>query len=255
MQEVVEAAIDAGLSDVGISSHAPLPFATDWNMPVASLTNYVREVRNLRHQYEDRISVWLGAEIDYIPGDEVREFQRKEILPAGFDYFVGSVHFLGAGYPPRSFDGTRKVFEQILDEDYQGDIRVMVQDYYSRLPGLLEMPLVKIVGHLDVIKRWNSDRPFFTETEPWYRECVESALQAIAGSGVVVELNTAGWRKGLPDPYPSPWILEGCRDLNIPLTVSADTHTPRDVAWGYDRAEKLLESLNIRAVRPPVGYP
>jgi histidinol-phosphatase (PHP family) len=251
--EVVEAAIDAGLCDVGISSHAPLPFATDWNMPLDSLTTYVRQVRDLRHQYEDRISVWLGAEIDYIPGDEVRGFQRKEILPAGFDYFVGSVHFLGSGHPPRSFDGTREVFEQILDEDYEGDVRLMVQDYYSRVRRLLDLPLVKIVGHLDVIKRWNGDRLFFTEKEPWYVESVESALLAIAGSGIVVELNTAGWRKGLVDPYPSPWILERCRDLNIPLTVNADTHTPHDVAWGYDRAEKLLESLNIQPVRPPIS--
>lgn len=253
IDEVVEAAIQAGLTDIGISSHAPLPFATDWNMPLDSLASYTRHVRALRAQYRDRIAVWFGAEIDYIPGGDVRRFQDDKIFPWHFDYFVGSVHFLGNGDPPESFDGTREVYEKILRENYDDEIQLMVEDYYSRVTHLLDLPMVKIVGHLDVIKRWNAQRPFFTETEPWYIRSVETALKAIASSRTVVELNTAGWRKGLADPYPSPWILERCRELNIPITVNSDSHSPQEVDWGYERAAKLLESLNIQPVRPPVG--
>lgn len=252
IEEVVEAAIDAGLADVGISSHAPLPFATDWNMPLSLLGDYAVEVRRLRHKYRDRIAVWLGAELDYIPGDEVGDFQRDNILSVPFDYFVGSVHFLGSDWPPRSFDGTRAVFEQILHEEYGGDIRLMVEDYYSRVCMLPGLSRVKIVGHLDVIKRWNAESSFFTEKEPWYTDCVESTLEVMARSDVVVELNTAGWLKGLGAPYPSPWILERCRDLHIPVTVSADAHTPQNVVWGFQRAEELLKSMNIQPVRPDV---
>jgi histidinol-phosphatase (PHP family) len=245
IEEAVEAAISAGLTDIGISSHAPLPFETDWNMPVDSLPDYCRQVRDLREQFRDAIQIWLGAEIDYIPGDELRRFQHQEILPHRFDYFVGSVHFLGCGYRPRSFDGTREGFMEILEEDYRGGIREMVEDYYSRVPSVLNIPQVKIVGHLDVIKRWNAEHPFFLEEEPWYIDSVESALRAIAGSEAVIELNTAAWRKGLNDPYPSPWILERCRDLKIPVTVNADSHRPDQVAWGFERARRLLEKLGI----------
>src|SRR6185312_569924 len=106
--EMVEAAIAAGLSEIGISSHAPLPFATEWNMPPERLTDYVAEVRELQERYRHQISVLLAAEIDYIPNDAVVRFQEEALFPLGFDYFVGSVHFLGKRDSPRSFDDTEE---------------------------------------------------------------------------------------------------------------------------------------------------
>src|ERR1019366_4895385 len=79
IEDVVQAAIRAGLHDLGISSHAPLPFDTEWNMPLVRLQEYVVQVRELQAQYRDRIAIWLGAELDYIPGDAVRWFRRDEI--------------------------------------------------------------------------------------------------------------------------------------------------------------------------------
>ena len=68
IEAAVRAAVAADLSDIGISSHAPLPFATDWNMPLSLLPDYVRQVCDLKEVYKNQIAIWLGAEIDYIPG-------------------------------------------------------------------------------------------------------------------------------------------------------------------------------------------
>ena len=95
--EMIDAAIAAGLNEVGITSHAPLPFETDWTMPSEQLPQYAAEVRALQERYRDRITVLFGAEIDYIPGSEVDRFQREQLFPLGFDYFVGSVHFSASG--------------------------------------------------------------------------------------------------------------------------------------------------------------
>ncbi|HET7036955.1 MAG TPA: histidinol-phosphatase [Thermomicrobiaceae bacterium] len=247
--EVIEEAIAAGLDTVGISSHAPLPFSTEWNMPLERLAGYVAEVRRLQERYAGRIQVLLGSEIDYIPGDEVAEFQRRQVHPLGFDYYVGSVHFLGDGWPPRAFDGTEAEFRAILHADYGDDIGAMVTDYYRRLPGVLTISGVRVVGHLDVIKRWNAGQQYFRGDEPWYRDAVEGALRAIAASGHIVELNTAGWRKGLGEPYPSPTILARCQALGIPITVDSDSHTPQEVAAGFQQAAELLADLGIEPVR------
>ena len=245
IEEVVEAAIATNLTQIGISSHAPLPFETDWNMPLGRLADYIREVREVERRYRGQITVLLGAELDFIPDPRVSDFQRQEIFPLDFDYFVGSVHFLGKGYPPRSFDGTEEVFRAILRDDYGDDIAEMVADYYNRVRQMLSLSKVRIVGHLDLIKRWNADRSYFQGDEPWYVAAVEETLRAIAASGHMVELNTAGWRKGLGDPYPAPWILRRCREHAIPVTVNSDAHTPADVTWGFDRAQICLAELGI----------
>lgn len=242
---MVEAAVAAGLTEVGISSHAPLPFATEWTMPPAYLAGYVAEVREAQRRYGDRISVLLGAELDFIPDPRVVAFQQEEVLPLDVDYFVGAVHFLGSGYPPPTLDGTEEQFSDILRLEYESSIQAMVGEYYRRVRQMLNLPKVRIVGHLDLIKRWNADRVYFRGDEPWYVVEVEETVQAIAAAGKIVELNTAGWRKGLGEPYPAPWILERCRDLGIPVTISSDAHAPNEVAWGFDGARACLAELAI----------
>jgi histidinol-phosphatase (PHP family) len=247
--EMIEAAIDAGLSEIGISSHAPLPFATEWTMPTERLAAYVDEVHQLQQRYRSQIKVLFGAEIDFIPGAGVAAYQQQAIFPLGFDYFVGSVHFLGRQNPPRSFDGTEQEFREILQDEYEGDIAAAASDYYQRMSQVPSIPGVKIIGHLDLIKRWNATHTYFSGDEPWYVAAVEEALQAIAASGQIVELNTAGWRKGLGEPYPSRSILSRCRDLGIPITVNSDAHTPADVAAGFEQARALLAEVGIAPVR------
>ncbi len=255
ISEVVEAAIAAGLTEVGISSHAPLPFETDWTMPPSRLADYVAEVRGIQERFADRISVLFGAEIDFIPDADVERYQRDEIFPLGFDYFVGSVHFLGRRNPPRAFDGTEAEFRDILNEEYDGDIAAMTADYYRRMRQVLTIPGVKIIGHLDLIKRWNVQQTYFSGDERWYQEAVDETLVAIAASGLIVELNTAGWRKGLGAPYPSAGILRRMRALRIPVTVNSDSHTPADVDAGFNEAHSFLAELGIRPVSLDQAFP
>ena len=250
----MSAALDVGLREIGISSHAPLPFETSWTMPVPRLAEYVRDVRAAAAAFAGRITVLLGAELDFIPDERVLEFQRAEILSRPFDYFVGSVHYLGATYPPRAYDESEERFQSLLTEEYGHDMRAMIEDYYRRVQRMLDTPRLTIVGHLDRIKLWNADGRYFREQEPWYVDIVERTLRAIAVRDVTVELNTKGWSMKLPDPQPSPWILERCAELGIPITVSSDAHRPEDVARWFDRALILLQDLDITPRSPCTSW-
>ncbi|MBV9278605.1 MAG: histidinol-phosphatase [Chloroflexi bacterium] len=249
IEEMVEAAIAANLTEIGISSHAPLPFETNWSMPPERLSDYVREVRALQEKYRDRIAVLLAAEIDILPDPRVEEFQRREVLPLEVDYFIGSVHFLGAAYPPQSFDGYEERFRTILQDDYGNDVEALAVDYYRRVREGLGLPKVRIVGHLDRVVRWNAGQKYFRDDEPWYVDAVEETLAAIAASGKIVELNTSGWRKGAEDPFPAPWILRRCACHGIPVTITSDAHSPDEVTWGFERARALLDEIGVRPVR------
>src|SRR5450759_4144704 len=115
IEDMVRAAIDAGLTTIGISSHAPLPFQTDWTMKPERLGEYIEAVRQLASKYAGRIRVLAALEGDFIPDERVLGFHAERIVPLGFDYFIGSVHFLGDDYPPQSFDGNEEEFRHLLD--------------------------------------------------------------------------------------------------------------------------------------------
>lgn len=245
IEDMVEAAIAANLTEIGISSHAPVPFETEWTMPPLRLADYVDEVHQVQVRFHDRITVLFGSEIDFIPDPRVVKFQQREVLPLEVDYFIGSVHFLGSDYPPGSIDGTEQEFQALLHEEYGDDIEAMVVDYYGRVRRMLSLPKVRIVGHIDRIKRWNAGGAYFREDEPWYREAVDETLRAVADTNKIVELNTSAWRNGLPEPYPAVWILRQCHEYSIPVTVSSDAHKPGDVTDGFERAQACLLELGI----------
>lgn len=248
--EYIEAAIAAGLDSYGVSGHAPvpIPMRDPWMMRPDDLPAYCAEVRCLREAYRDRLAVHLALELDYAPGFD--DFYRTEILPHGFDYFVGSVHFVGtdeAGMP-WEIDESAPRFANGLAGGWDGDVRRAFEAYFALQRAMVGTPGVAIVGHMDKMKMWNMGDRYFRETDGWYVAAVEETLRAFKAGGLIVELNTSGLRKEIGAPFPSPWVLARCRDLGIPITVTADTHRPADVAAGFDTAAAILRDLGITEV-------
>lgn len=249
IEEVVAAGLAAGLTAIGISSHAPVPFRAPYALPLDRLRAYRAEVLRVRDQFAGQIDVILGLELDAMP--ELRRFNEERVLALGFDYAIGSVHFQqtdDAG-EPWPLDHSDARFGGLLRDRYTGDIRALVEDHYERIAALADYPGVDIVGHLDRgVKLWNATGHYFSEDAPWYRAAVEGALRALATSGRIVELSTGGWRRGLPDPFPSPWIVRRCRELGVPMTLNTDSHHPRQLVYDYPRALTLLRETGHDAL-------
>ncbi|MDR7419577.1 MAG: histidinol-phosphatase [Armatimonadota bacterium] len=244
--EYAEAAIEAGLAALGVTSHSPLPFREEYAMALDEVPAYCSDVLRLREKYAGRLQIHLGLEWDYVP--EHLPAMEEMLAPFRFDYLIGSVHFAGtdADGIPSAYDLSQGGFERGLQELFGGAIERMVRAYYARVRSLLSWGQVAIVGHIDRIKMWNRDGRYFREDAPWYREEVERTLQACARAGVIVELNTSGWRHAVRAPYPSPWILRRCLDLEIPLVVTTDAHAPGRVAEFHAEAEALVRDVGCR---------
>lgn len=252
------AAVGAGLEALGVSSHAPLVFPDSSAMRAEDLPAYCAEVVRLRAAYCGRLRVHLGLEMDYLP--EHADALWALVAPHRFDYLVGAVHFVGhdPNGAPWAFDLTRRGFEQGLQEIFGGDVRALVGAYYARVRGLAAWSRslggdqpgggIAIVAHLDLIKLWNGDGRYFREDAAWYRDEVEATLQACARAGLIVEVNTAGWRDGPGAPYPSAWILRRCLDLEIPLVVTTDAHRPEHVAAFHAEAAALLREVGAASL-------
>jgi histidinol-phosphatase (PHP family) len=250
-----EAARAVGLPRLGLSSHAPVPFACSWAMPIECLPSYCAEVRAAQVAYRGRVRVWLGLELDYLSPALVAwgaAFQREHVLVHRPEYLVASVHFVGrdADGLPWAIDESAEVFARQLDESYAGDARRLVEDYYRLVA---EMALTApawgvpvIAGHVDRVKIWNAGERYFAEDAPWYLAALEGALQAIRSAGLVMEVNTSGLRRGLGEPFPGPRVLHRCKALGIPVTISSDAHRPEDLLAGFEEASALLRDVGYR---------
>jgi histidinol-phosphatase (PHP family) len=241
--EYVEAAAAAGLDALGISSHSPLTFPDEAAMRAELLPAYCAEVARLREANRDRLRVHLSLEFDYIPERDAELWALVEPYP--FEYLIGSVHFIGEAEDgmPWAFDLSRRGFEAGLRRHFGGDIRRLVGAYYERIRGLTVWGRAVIVGHLDRIKKWNTDGRYFKEEETWYRREVEATLAACARAGLIVELNTIGWGNAVRDAYPSPWILRRAIELGIAIVVTTDAHAPRRVIGFHTEALARLQEV------------
>jgi histidinol-phosphatase (PHP family) len=187
------------------------------------------------------MEIYLGLEIDYIPGligPAAPQFQNLDL-----DYKIGSVHFVGTFDDGMHWtvDGSPERFARGLAETFSGEAQRLVEGYYGRICAMLENEPPNILGHLDLVKLHNRDNRYFSEGEDWYRDAVISTLNAVHRAGVILEVNCGGINKGLTqDFYPSPWVLKHCRDLEIPIILSADAHRPEKLTGGFAAAAKML---------------
>ena len=248
LEDCANEALKAGLTALGFSDHAPLPFETDWTMPPARLDEYRAEVRRLRAALRDRLEIYLGLEMDYLPEAPTIAFQRDRVLSLGWDYVIGSIHYLGreAGGDLWSMDLDRETFERGLRDIYHGDVRVYCDHYYATVRDLARDGRFTIMGHLDYTKRFNDGDRYYSDEAPWYRQMIDQTLAVLARAGMILEVNTGGWRSPRREAYPAPFILHRAHELGMSVTVNSDAHRPEDVALDLDRGLALVQAAGYQ---------
>jgi len=238
---MAQTARKAGFKVLGFSSHAPLPFRTGWTMDIDRLPDYMATLRALGREHAPDMEVLAGLEIDYIEGlcgPADGRFRAAEL-----DYSIGSAHFVTpagaprasaaaldeAGIPTFGFavDEPEEDFEAHLGSFYDGDSEALVDDYYAAVAACIRAGGFDILGHLDLIRKNNRGQTRFREDTARYRAAAMTAVEALEGSGIIVEINTGGMARGKTDsPYPAPWILRELRSRSVSVCVNADAHAP-----------------------------
>lgn len=227
LEEYVRHAVRIGLKEIGLADHSPMP--NDWDIEVRMYEEqfwslYKPTVLELREKYRGQIDIKFAVEGDFFPGTEewVRDFNAKN----EFDYVIGSVHYLGEW----GFDNPLYVGK--FDH---ADIDQVYRSYYDHIKRSAACGLFDIVGHCDLVKKFGH-RP----TKD-IEEVLRETLKVVKSAGMAVEINTSGLRKPVKEVYPSEKILRICSELDIPLTLGSDAHTPGDVGHDFDVAKGLIE--------------
>jgi histidinol-phosphatase (PHP family) len=177
----------------------------------------------------------LGIEADFVLG---REDRTASLLDAhDFDYVVGSIHFLGedGALDHPGYD----IWQQL------GDADAVWGRYFEWLAELVRSGLFDILGHPDLVKIWGDGRP---APERDRRHYYEPVVEAVAESGIAVEISTAGLRKPVGELYPSREFAQMCVEAGASFALSSDAHTPEQVGYGYDRALEFMGELGVTEI-------
>ena len=226
-----EAAAAAGVEELGVSEHVyRFSQALElWRHPFWE--EQARDDLDAYCEFVRGAGLKLGVECDFVPGAEDRTANLLEAR--GFDYVVGSVHFVGeAAVDHEGWD----VWEG------RGDADEVWRRYFEALAECARSGLFDILAHPDLVKVWGRARPA-PERDP--RRYYEPAVEAIAASGIAVEISTAGLRKPVGELYPSRAFAEMCVEAGAPFALSSDAHLPEQVGFGYDRALEFLGELGV----------
>ena len=111
-----------------------------------------------------------------------------------WDYLIGSVHYLGDW----DFDNPKW-----LGRWAESDVDAVWTHYWQTYAKMAESGLFDILGHPDLVKKF-AHRPGRRSGSRF----TNRSIDAIAASGCVIELNTAGWHKPCAEAYPAPRFLE-----------------------------------------------
>ena len=225
------AADEAGIAELGVSEHVyRFSAALDvwdhefWRANAHDdLDAYCEFVRST--------DLRLGIEMDFVPG---REDRIANLLDAhDFDYVVGSIHFLAQGAVD---DDAYDVWEAVGDPD-----RVW-RAYFEMLAEAAASGLFDILAHPDLVKIWGSGRPSPSRDPRFF---YEPAVEAIAESGIAVEVSTAGYRKPVGELYPADAFAELCVEAGAAFSLSSDAHVPEHIGHRYDDAVEAMRGWGV----------
>jgi histidinol-phosphatase (PHP family) len=217
--EYLEVAKARGLKQMGITEH-------DRYLEDIDLSAF----QEAREEYQE-VELRLGIEIDFVPGAEERMERDANALP--YDYVIGSVHRVQGeevDHPDH-----REIYEKF--EPYE-----LYERYYANVREAALSGRFEILGHPDLIKI------FRTYPDQDITPMLEETADAVAESGVVVDVNAAGLRKPIGEVYPSRQLLEMLHRRGVPIILSSDAHAPDQVALGYDKSLKLVHEVGYREV-------
>ena len=249
-EEMVQAALALGFHTLGFSEHGPADY-DDAAMPAARAGEYRAEVLRLKERYAGRIDLLLGLEHDWLSPADL----------SACDYAIESVHYVKKDGALWSVDWTREKLETARDTLYGGDPYALCRDYFKTVCESIEGTGAAILGHIELIMKFNEARDLFDDADPRYLGPALACAELAARSGRLVEINTGAMAKGYRTaPYPGAAMLRRIRACGGRVLLSSDCHNADYLDFGFAEAAELARACGFKTAweyrgHQPVEYP
>ena len=224
-EEMVLAALEKGMTAIGFSDHSYTFFDENYCVPRDRIVEYRDTVRRLKEKYKDRIDVFCGIEQDL--------FSREST--AEYDYVIGSVHYLQVGERYIPVDESSETLRWAVETYFSGDPYALAEEYYAQAAEVAEKTGADLIGHFDLLMKFNQKTRLLDENHPRYRAAWQAAADRLLNSKAAFEWNTGAMSRGYRSvPYPSPEIQAYLRSHGGILIPSSDSHRADTLCYGFE---------------------
>ena len=238
-ERMILAAIARRCPEIGLSSHSPLPYENGWAMKAEEEDNYISRLEYLRKTYEKQIKVYIGLEFDTLSN---RPSDR-------YDYIIGSVHHVCNGGRHYDVDHAAVITRQAILEGFGGDKYKYAECYFEEMSRVYELSGCDIIGHFDLLLKFNEQDPVFDTANPRYVKARDKALDKLLDTPAIFEVNTGAIHRGYRTaPYPEDYVLQRIREAGKPVVVTSDSHSADTVDFLVDETARSLEENGIHCI-------
>ena len=239
-EEVVLSAIQSGMEVLGFSEHSFHPHPDIYGMESIQLQQeYRKEIERLKKTYADRIKILCGIEQDSLSG----------IPTEVYDYVIGSVHNLAFGGEFTAIDLSMQDVQDAIEKHCGSDPMIYAKAYFEAVAKVEEDTQCDIVGHFDLLTKFNERAAIFDTTDPRYIKAGLEALDALLEKDVIFEINTGAMSRGYrTTPYPAPVFLHRIAEKRGNVTLNSDAHNKNHLTYGFDVALQILKASGIGSV-------
>ena len=146
---------------------------------------------------------------------------------------------------------TPEMLKKATDEFLGGSFNEMSRTYFKNLADFIVRTKVDVVGHIDLITKFNLEKPLFDETDCLYRKYALEAVDRILEikPDILFEVNTgAMYRVGKKDPYPAEFILRYIREKGGRITLTSDSHNTESLDFAFEEATSVIKKCGFKKI-------
>ncbi len=225
-EEIICEAINKGMSEIGFSDHSYTFFDESYCISKDNIENYKREIQALALKYKDKIKVLCGIEQDFYSAEPTEDY----------DYVIGSVHYIKVKDDYIPVDESPDTLKAASDKYFGGDILALAEEYFKTVAKVAEKTNCDIIGHFDLITKFNENNALFDENSPRYIKAATDAVISLLKFDRKFEINTGAISRGYrTTPYPSKEILKLILENGGKTVLSSDSHNKDTLCYYFDK--------------------
>ena len=115
---------------------------------------------------------------------------------------------------------------------------------------VVSSPMKDIIGHLDLITKYNEDESYFQFNDKDYMNIVCDCIDRLLINDKIFEVNTGAIARGYrKTPYPSKNILEYLYAKNARICLNSDCHDKNYLDCAFESSLDLIQSCGFKELQ------